>query len=685
MEAGDALDGEDDLYDLYSESPALSSTTQASAKRKWSISHEGQSKRHKSGDFAGAGTPSQSSLASYSPFDSRASSRQTSGYPAPPGLFPRPCSIPQPPRNAQDAKETRLFRCAEIQRRCKELEDPIHPSTLQQLDAYRAASLISAPLTESAWNVLRPRLLTERACLSRPPSTTSVASHQQSPMQKASTGPSERDSTAKEVKAANALAWETTQKPVREKLAQHVDDIVAQSWSHPGALTYDTCPRFAADALLGARLRYLSAAAQNGTDPSILMDNMKWLHDNKIKRIFSPHRRECFLCNGCDYKTRFYAFDSVVQHYAAKHTNEMSSGSVVVAWQLRQWPEVSPISPEPDSHRLQVNRKVESPGRQQSSAYQTPVAFTMSPHQGQVISAPHPVQPIRPLGSQIPLAHSAGPGFGGPTSPFDNRRPFWIPTTSPIAYGGYGLPSFPSSPTALSVSSMSVSSAPPFYQSQVEAIATIARHIWSSIVHIKSAPPSVRMYTIIVHVLSNFRGRFSNEPSLELFTDAVINHPHMTSMKDVTGLSCAACSSQKQRQTTSTQTVSSHSGDKKMFLFQALLIHFRSVHVQRVRPDARPGSTEPANGRPSVDWKNDMIDLPREQVVRDLVYAPHMDKQALDMFAFAFPNAILTPGSPLAETYDPRKPTFVAVSELHNFRPHPLRQSFIFTTVEREF
>ena len=666
MDPSDAIEGEGDLSDLYSESPVPSSSTRTSTKRKASSSQDGSSKRHRSGDYRSLETPSQASVTSFSSLNSRTSSRQTTGFPANAVLFSRPCSIPQPPRNAQDAKETRSFRCDEIKRRCSELNEPISSPILHQLDAYHAASMISTPLTDSAWDVLLPRLLEERSALNqrlqievKSPPVASISG----------TSPShETGLTAKEVKAANALEWDKAQKPLRDNLGQHADAIIAKSWSSPYSLTYDSCPRFAVELLLGTRQRLINA----GHNEDLLMENMKWLHDNKVKPLTSQHRKELFLCNGCDIKTRFYAFDSVVQHYAAKHTNSLTSGNTVVAWQQKKWPATPPFAPDPDAHTIQGTRRTNTPGHQTSYPSALSAALTTSPHQGHMIAAPFPVQPVRPFGTGFPTGYTHGQILGGPTSPFDSQRPFWIAPTSPVGYGGYGVSPFSSSsPTAFPIPGQSSPSVPSLYRSQLDTVATIASQIWSSILHIKSVPPSVRMYTIIVHVVTSFRTRFSNEPSLELFADAVLSHPLMTPMKDVTGLSCAVCVSLQQNRSSSAQAISSRPVNKKMFLFHSLLGHFKAVHIQIARAAAQSHSSEASHADPALDWKKDMIDLPRPQVVKDLLRAANMTQAAEAIFAVAFPDAF---DSPL-DRYDPRRPTFVDDSELHKFQPHAYRQS----------
>jgi hypothetical protein len=73
---------------------------------------------------------------------------------------------------------------------------------------------------------------------------------------------------------------------------------------------------------------------------------MKWVFDTKVKPNTEPYRKELFLCNACEYPSKYYGFEGVIQHYAAKHTSALSVGSVVVHWKS-EWPEYPPFHPDP--------------------------------------------------------------------------------------------------------------------------------------------------------------------------------------------------------------------------------------------------------------------------------------------------------------------------------------------------
>jgi len=77
----------------------------------------------------------------------------------------------------------------------------------------------------------------------------------------------------------------------------------------------------------------------------LTLENMKWVFDTKIKPYTENYRKELFLCNDCE-ALKFYGFEGVIQHYAAKHTSALSLGSIVVHWKS-EWPVYPPFNPEP--------------------------------------------------------------------------------------------------------------------------------------------------------------------------------------------------------------------------------------------------------------------------------------------------------------------------------------------------
>lgn len=229
------------------------------------------------------------------------------------------------------------------------------------MDNFQAATQISLPLTEQAWQVLKPRLLIQRAAAEK---KEKDRVEQGQLLQAEYKQRRQQEAQLKETKESLDRGWASIQMPIRNKISKFADEIIENSWAGGRTVTKENSPKFAADVLLYVRRRFydeLSLESEDGTSsgeysksndldsaPSriLILENMKWLFDTKIKPFTEHFQKELFLCNGCDGNFKFYGLDSVVQHYAAKHTHNLSLGTQVVHWRA-EWPEHPPFHPEP--------------------------------------------------------------------------------------------------------------------------------------------------------------------------------------------------------------------------------------------------------------------------------------------------------------------------------------------------
>jgi hypothetical protein len=158
--------------------------------------------------------------------------------------------------------------------------------------------------------------------------------------------------------------WDKFQDPIHARIGGYADELIRDGWYRGEKVTKQNSPRFAADVLCYVRKRFYddvakdeAAARAAGREPKrdppngpytqrLILENMKWVCDTKIKPLTDI--KELFLCNGCENNHKFYSFESVLQHYAAKHTTALSSGTIVVNWRA-EWPEHPPFNPEPDA------------------------------------------------------------------------------------------------------------------------------------------------------------------------------------------------------------------------------------------------------------------------------------------------------------------------------------------------
>ena len=275
--------------------------------------------------------------------------------------MPTTTHYPRPERNIRDVNEAKAIRRAEIERRCAALDPPLTPNVLSHMESFQAAVQITQPMTDQAWQILKPRLLVqfpyaERKEKERIQQDEILAEEYRQRRQ--------QEAQLKETKDNFDREWETFQNPVRNRLGALADEIIESRWAGGTSVTKDISPKFAADVLLQVRQRFYTEMAQkdeaaaaagelvNHDSPNgpptrtLILENMKWLFDTKVKPLTDHFQRELFLCNGCDGNNKFYGFEGVIQHYAAKHTTTLSMGNVVVHWRA-EWPEHPPFNPNP--------------------------------------------------------------------------------------------------------------------------------------------------------------------------------------------------------------------------------------------------------------------------------------------------------------------------------------------------
>ena len=163
--------------------------------------------------------------------------------------------------------------------------------------------------------------------------------------------PDRRGNQHPDSKEAMDQEWDEHQTPIRDRLGRCADWIITRSWQNGNAVTHANCPSFATDVLSGSRELYYSDF-DHGNDAAssrspLVLDNMKWIFDLKIKPFTEKFRREIFLCHDCVTSKKYYGFEAVLQHYGAKHTNSFTVGTGGLAWRDAKWPEHSPFHPNP--------------------------------------------------------------------------------------------------------------------------------------------------------------------------------------------------------------------------------------------------------------------------------------------------------------------------------------------------
>ncbi|KAF3911187.1 hypothetical protein AA313_de0209674 [Arthrobotrys entomopaga] len=340
-------------------------------------------------------------------------------------------------RTHQDIEEIKAKRKTEIEAKCLKLNPPIPPEVLAHCSAFQASLKIAQPLNEQSWNALLPKILEQRAGAEMHEAQRQVQrKHLEQQLEDRKLLESqERDQWVKKERQ-----WEESQAPVREMIAKIADEEI-KAWY--GKVTFETAPAFAAFILTAVRTRYYerggveeASSASDHTTPSnkgqdarpkvrqLVLENMKYVFDNKVKPMTDPCRRELFFCRACKDiaanpaaaaasasngqgavpPPKLYGFEGVIQHFAAKHTTDLSLGTVVVHWRSI-WPEDAPFVVDPNEIKRLMTR---------------PVGGAHHHHAANGAAGGLPPAPvlIRTTGPPVPVAVNVpGGGYGYPPPP----------------------------------------------------------------------------------------------------------------------------------------------------------------------------------------------------------------------------------------------------------------------------
>lgn len=630
---------------------------------------------------------------------------------------PRSNQQPRHERTKEEVADLKAARRAEIERKCLSLDPPLTANVLAHMSSFQAAIQIIQPLNDGAWEILKPRLLSQREEAEQRENDRIAQSRvveersEERRFQDVQVKPEYKDAIDRE--------WDDVQAPLRARIGGYADETIRDGWNGGDKVTKESSPRFAAEVLIYVRKRFYAEIAKDdaavratGQDPpsdppmgpytrKLTLENMKWVFDTKIKPHTEQYSKELFLCNSCENNFKYYGFEGVVQHFAAKHTSSLSVGSVVVHWKS-EWPEYPPFCPDPNAaiknayYSTASSASIPYPnssippnygygGYQQpvsaapnSNVYQDP--YYSHPQYGNQYAAPQPgpyapqqmyqdpnqgySQYSAPPSSAMISSYSdpnqnyAQSGYGGsyPTStqpgytplPSGQIYPASIPDSNvqsssyvpqsaefPTSYNQppvYSNGSCSQISTSLSQQAQSQASPSPQkteeYKAQLRELGRDAKAIWNSMNGVKEVPGSVKVYTIIYHILKRFRSKFQQDPPLSMIVDGLSNNKDMRPVRNINGLLCRACVLGM------AGSVTSFKPDKKHFSFPQLAIHFRTVHEEGV-PSNLIGHFP--------DWSKDMVELPDQAKMSSVSTAPGMDDQKLAIFSEALPEIVAIP------------------------------------------
>ncbi|KAK0255669.1 hypothetical protein LTS09_009338 [Friedmanniomyces endolithicus] len=542
--------------------------------------------------------------------------------------YPHSQQLPRPVRSAHEVEESRAARKADIERRCMELEPPLTPSVLQYIESFQAAMQITTAMNEAQWEMLRLRLLAQRepAELLEHQRATQLAA-----LQAAVPSTASEEAFLKPAKEIYDRDYEQAQEPLRKQLGEYATELINGQWHGGQGLDRDTVTSFATRVLLHVHMRYLEDVAagalpatgrakrafdKQGTptpEPFLSLDNMKWVHDNKVRIHTDQHRREMFICAGCaeERKPKWFAFEGLIQHYGAKHTTAFSRGNIVVHWQTADWPIDPPFCTDPALWTKQDRKVVDRKARDKRG----------TPHQsshGGGFTPPSPDMPLLENPMFIPSTRHPGTsnGFRYVQPGHLAEQVHWaVPTGSQLDH---------------SYQSRALSQPAADPDVQLNQLSADAREVWDTLSGVKDFMECIRIHTVLYHVVLRFRKRFMVKPNLDLLTDALATNVLIRPMKNAHGLACKICVAAQTDGSAAHQSYYARTRNVKLWNASSLISHFKIMH-------------QPHEGAGGLDWAEDMIELPETQLVSDLIRVPGMDDEKLALVAAAFPGAFPQP------------------------------------------
>ncbi|TRX98177.1 hypothetical protein FHL15_000822 [Xylaria flabelliformis] len=575
-------------------------------------------------------------------------------------------------RTREEAEEMKAARRIEIERRASELKPPIPGHILASIPSFQAAIQITSPFDDTAWNLLKPRLIAQRKDIDQELGQNQETSSQ-SPV------PPEQNLQRRSLESKQQVdkTWDDAQIPLRARILALADQIIRDVWGNGRKVNKESSPQFAAEVLLYVRERFyaeieeddkpkpplvaqtthfkisrnmltrLDAAAraagqQPNSDPlngpytrKLTLENMRWLFDVKIKPLTESQRKELFYCHGCEANTKLYGFEGVVQHYAAKHTSCLSLGNVVVHWRA-EWPIVPPFHPEPRNIKNQrasfaKHKSKEIAGTLPQTAQEKYL------HLGEVV--PYHEQSTLHIQYDAVLTqppYGESPPYVAPlreyTHPFHGQPPQYpyyplldgnVRQVPPVSHAASLYEPFQAvdadayhdlnpyqNHLLQQYQSPYHAQSPPAYFTWLDDMARNSRELWFSIAPVRELPGPVRIFVVIHHMSTWFRTRFLEEPSLSAFMDGLSNNKEMRPIRNVNGLQCKACCLRLGTATAADQ-------DKQSYSLPQLVKHFHERHVKQSY----------AIGAPVLNWCTDMILLPDLRMLSNLGSLANMDNQ----------------------------------------------------------
>ncbi|KAM0253938.1 hypothetical protein ACHAQJ_007061 [Trichoderma viride] len=222
-----------------------------------------------------------------------------------------------PKRRAQEVvEELKSQRRADIEARVARLQPPIPPSVLSDLPSFQIALQKIEPFHDKEWKGLKSQLLAQykktRKKEKKSTSNTEVLEKHQS------------DSMTKDNKGLAHQSLHDTETLVRIRISTLTDQFMRDHWGEGRRIKQKDCARFTIGVFAYVHKHFNAEFSKPDAASStrrLILDDMKWIFDNKIKLLINHFPQEFFLCSGCS-NPKLFGFHAVIQHYASKHVEK---------------------------------------------------------------------------------------------------------------------------------------------------------------------------------------------------------------------------------------------------------------------------------------------------------------------------------------------------------------------------
>jgi hypothetical protein len=532
------------------------------------------------------------------------------------GSTPRQFQHIKSSRTPEEVASIRQARKADIEVRCSLLSPPLSPNVLQHIEAYRAAMLIAAPMTELAWTMLKPRLLAQRESAE----LLEYTREQNMAALRLNSQPIPTEAFSKRWTKEQNWEYECGLQPLRTRLGEIADEYIYGQWHGGKALTWENTPIFAADALhhiwrshmheQQSSDRRIRAESRSEDHPNgcfdknniLTLDNMKWVYDTKVRPLADTHRREHFICACCPIigEAKWYGFESLMQHFGAKHTSSFSKGNIVVHWQTAEWPEkppfhLSPVRGVKASHvEAKLKLRTAPPCVRSNPLALDSIVVEPVDH----VNATH--------ASHLHISHDQSERkVTLKSSPQDTRsEPQQVVAES-------SLPR------------------PDVTAKKLKLVHDLS-NMWSELNGIQTDLQCVLVRTVFHHAAKSFSDQYGHELPLDFVIEAISSQAALRPLRSLKGLACKVCVASANPGTDVAMPYYGRIRNAKLFKLPLLLEHFAQMHMSH----------------PAFHWVTDMVETPLDVGIKELREAVGMDETKLTLIAAIVegtcdPNALL--------------------------------------------